>query len=162
MPGFEDTEIDLDERAADVDVDSEQDQAFNGLAELQEVVLRAEGYELVDCDNDMFEQCSKEWHCLQMMLEARQNPLFQGYVTQIQAKNGEDCVLQSKTAIPLTKSLVYFCTSCNSYLKWKAKTNRIIAMLLAPKEDVWKAVILSRSTRGKRPKVSHISAEETI
>ena len=120
-------------------------------------VLAKHGYDLDTCGNHMFKECSKEWHILQRLSEMREEEKFKNMIQHINNQKGS--IQGAGSCIPLltldinipTFIAIEYCEKCrHEGMIWSSISQaRMIAMLVAPKDDAWMCVLRSNQTAQK-------------
>lgn len=140
------------------DTDQEDDvelDARNNPSVMHEHVLALNGYRLSKCNNDMFDTCSEDDHMCKALLSLRTDERWRVRIEHIRKlsgkiKDADSCVPLTATGLASKHTLSVACDKCKTTTGRAVNTLRILAALEAPEEEVWRAVISSKSTNSGR------------
>ena len=99
-------------------------------------------------DNDMFRKCSREWHELQHFVALHQDQDYRNALVHIEAlqNTADQCVPQESVALPEYYTRRATCIECLTKTHIKHSMPRVLALLAAPVEETWKAVVGSQAS----------------
>ena len=102
-----------------------------------------------DCNNDMFEKCSEEWHRLQSLLAFRKSQ--KGRIPLHRLSIGDSCVSSTNGGTGVQSTFTHWTCERHYPPGINARLNMSLAkamtILLCPEEDLWMACIKSKTPK---------------